>query len=292
MLSTILFDAVFNLLLDFLKPLEETGFKWFKMVNFRLLKQAYADDLTINTSSPEKSQIALNWMQTWLEWTVTMKAKPKKCISMAMKKFSPHLKSTSYVPFADTQYSPFDPKLSVKGVQMSSIIDMTQKDEFKQRHFKFLGRQIEAYLSETPMMERVKQKTLDDLSLVSRDPIRGAYKAWIYQHSIITRLSWPFFMHDFCRSFVTELQPTVNRYLRQWLGVYKSADEGVLYRSREHFGLNLTSITAHFESMQIVKCHLLKNSQDNNVRTLYLKRLKREEDFARWTATKHLNILI
>ena len=52
-LSTILFDCVFNLLLDFLEPLEDLGYaaKWVSLSS-KLIK-AYADDLTLLTKTSQ-----------------------------------------------------------------------------------------------------------------------------------------------------------------------------------------------------------------------------------------------
>lgn len=114
-LSTILFDCVFQLLLDFLRPLEETGYT-FKLVDVTALSKAYADDLSFSATSVDRCQNALTVTDQWLDWTGTMKAKPKKCISFAMKLFDKRIKHERFEPFSSEReygYLPFDPKLTI-----------------------------------------------------------------------------------------------------------------------------------------------------------------------------------
>ena len=142
-LSTILFLCVFQLLLDFLKPLKaQHGFK-FKQAQTKALAEAYADDLALATRNAEGNQICCNKADEWLKWTETMMAKPKKCISFGIKRFNDY-KSERFTPINEDKgktYSPFDPMLTIAGKPMHYILNPNDK-EFKDRHFKFLGRQV------------------------------------------------------------------------------------------------------------------------------------------------------
>ena len=71
----------------------------------------------------------------------------------------------------------------------------------------------------------------------------------------------------------------------------KSADNGLLFRSKENFGLGLTSIVDHFERMQVIKCSLLQNSIDPSVQTIYKNREIKNSNLTRtWRATKLLQV--
>jgi hypothetical protein len=83
-LSTILFDCVFNLLLDFLAPTGVQAELW-----RRTMEKAYADDLNITTARASHNQQVLNRMDTWLSWSITMRAKPRKCVHLAFRQFDP-----------------------------------------------------------------------------------------------------------------------------------------------------------------------------------------------------------
>ena len=109
--------------------------------------------------------------------------------------------------------------------------------------------------------------------MVDHAPINGLMKLWLYQHYVLAKSSWPLLVHDFNHDFITKnLQQPTNVYLRKWAGLFKSADQGALYRPREKLGLGISSLTAYFEMMQIVKCHLLKYSKDPDIATLYHSR--------------------
>jgi hypothetical protein len=143
-LSTILFDCVFQLLLDFLRPIDHLGYSH-KLCNISTLSKAYADDLALVTKTPDGNQTACDRSNDWLKWTETMAAKPRKCVSLAMKQFDRRYPCTRFTPYETTKYSAFDPKLQIAGKPIRFIVD-PKTPGFKGFHFKFLGRWIEVFL--------------------------------------------------------------------------------------------------------------------------------------------------
>ena len=249
-------------------------------------KKAYADDLTLITRNTVDNQLSIDRTNNWLVWTVTMKAKPAKCVSLGMKKFTSYIKNETFNPILDRTYSPFDPCLSFNGHPISFILNTDEKDKFKAEHFKFLGRWIHYALCDKGVKLRIKQNLYDDVSLVQNSPIHGFMKLWIYQFYILARLSWAFLIYDLDKSFVHDLQRFVTGNLKKWAGVGMKVDIGLLYRSREHFGLGLTSLIDHFESMQLVKCELLKNSLDQSIVNLFKNRERLNSKLSRtWKAS-------
>lgn len=278
-LSTILFDCVFNLLLDFLDPLKHEGYT-FKTVPVTIMHKAYADDLQFSTTTPRGHQRVLNKTMIWLDWTKTMRAKPKKCVSLAWRQFKRGaISKEGYVPVSDTIYSAYDPLLLIDGKPLNFIEGINSDHEFLARHFKFLGRWISSDLDDEATKRKFEADFFKWLALVDKDLVNGLMKLWIYQHYIIAKSSWPLLVHDFNRDFAVKIiqQPT-GVYLRRWAGLYKSADIGTLYRPRELLGLNLTSVTVHFERMRVIRCHLLKHSADKDVATVYQHRVNRFKD--------------
>ena len=87
-LSCILFSCVFQLLLDMLGPLTEKHGYQFKDTTTVLHDQAFADDLSILSSTPKLSQATIDVVQHFLTWAF-LKAKPPKCVCMGMKRFDP-----------------------------------------------------------------------------------------------------------------------------------------------------------------------------------------------------------
>ena len=75
--------------------------------------------------------------------------------------------------------------------------------------------------------------------------------------------------------------------LKSWIGIYKKAEPGVLFRSKSNFGLGLTPVIDHFENMQMEKSQLLYHSVCEDVRALFHARTEREAAPGRkWRFTK------
>lgn len=278
-LSTILFDCVFNLLLDFLDAHKHEGytFKLIRVTKVTTMHKAYADDLQLTTTTPKGHQRVLDRTQAWLDWTVTMAAKPSKCVCMAFRQFKKGVVSSEgFSPYEDTIYSVYDPKLFIKGVQLKFIVDINKVDEFLAGHFKFLGRWVSRALDDEVMKVAFRSKFFEWLKLVDKDKVNGLMKLWIYQHYVLHRASWTLMVHDFNHHFIAKsIQQPTNVYLRKWAGLSKSSDQGILYRSHKDLGLNLTSVITHFESVKVIYCHLLKHSADPMVAAVYQNRVRR-----------------
>ena len=302
-LSTILFDCVFQLLLDFLERDNKKGYK-FKVALVQRLARAYADDLNATAHNVPDCQYAVNQCDLWLNWTVTMKAKPKKCISMAMKQFDPRTQVEKFKPVYDDKiYSPFDPGLSIAGSKMAFILDpgldLKALDEtkydakkFVKSHFKFLGRWIHFFVKEKGVSSMIVNKFETDMETIDKCLVYGIMKAWLYQFYVLARLSWLFLVHDLNHSLAETLTTMATAKLKKWLSITRSAEVGVLYRTKQQFGLGLTPVDVHFEKMQIVKCELLKNSVSDDIRKLYAARETRYAKPGRiWRFTQHSTMI-
>jgi hypothetical protein len=279
-LSTILFLCVFQMLLDFLKPLrEEHGFQ-FKQADLKLLAEAYADDLAQVTKTVKGNQICCDATDKWLEWTKTMRAKPVKCISWGMKRFCDY-KSEKFESINGKTYSHFDPKLTIAGKEMNFIIN-PNGDAFKDRHFKFLGRQVRYDLNkEHEIKEKIFKDFETDVSKVAKDPVNGLMKLWLYQFGIRLRMTWPLMIHDLDLTFATKLQNHIQPLLKEWASVGKTVDPGILYRAYDHLGLQITSMADHYKSSQLVKAQLLKYSVDESVRKVWQSKEAKEAKMTR-----------
>jgi len=290
-LSTILFICVFQLLLDFLRPLQEKHGYGFKTVNIKTLAEAYADDLAIQTKDSKSNQIVCDTTNAWLDWTVTMKAKPKKCVSLGLKQFDNRIKSETFVPtYPGMTYSPFDPKLTIDNKPMNYIL--SDPNTFKGQHFKFLGRWINFNLSETEIKAKITSAFEQDVSTVDKARINGVMKLWLYQHYILPRNSWSLLIHDLDLSFAQGMQTYVQPLLKRWSGVGRTVDPGFLYRTRENFGLQLTSVADYYVSMQLIKAQLLQSSVDSNIRVLWEAKTKKEAKLTRHFRVSKLNTVV
>ena len=290
-LSTILFTCVFQLLLDFLRPRECLGYEFKSSPTVQTFKKAYADDLTLITTNSNDMQLAVNETNIWLEWSQTMKAKPKKCIAVGFKLFDKKIKNEKFTTLTNAIYSLFDPGLFIAGQSMNFIVNSTENDPFKANHFKFLGRWINPVLKENDIKNRILSSFLEDVHTIENSKVNGFMKLWLYQFYAIQHLSWPFIINDLDKSFALELQRKVNVQLKRWAGIGRSVDNGLLFRTKNNFGLGLTSVSDHYQRMQLIKHELLKNSVDPTVVKLFKHREQQNSNFSRiWKATNILAI--
>ena len=288
-LSAILFICVFQLLLDFLEPLRQQVGYHFKQPNTRVLAEAYADDLALEARNAKGCQAACDRTNAWLVWSETMKAKPSKCRTLAVKQFDKRTQVEVFeATHPDIKYSPFDPKLTIAGQPMEYIFN-PEASGFSGKHFKFLGRWIHYTLSESEIRAKIRSDFAKDVHTVDGTNVNGFMKLWLYEFMIIRRQSWALMIHDLTVSFARELQTFVQPFLRRWAGLYRSVDPGVLYRSRADLGLQLTSVEQHFTAMQLVKAQLLQFSVDANVRSTWKAKEEREARMSRRLKISKLN---
>ena len=287
-LSTIIFDCVFQLHLDFLHPKNRLGYIFKSTPSVSTLAKAYADDLTLSTRNTDDMQLLVDLTVTWLKWTDTMRAKPTKCVSLGCKLFDKRTKNERFTPLQQTVYSPFDPRIVVDGQPMKFIVDAQEKEPFKAKHFKFLGRWLNPSLTETDIKEKIKASLLKDMDLIASSKLRNGFmKLWLYQFYALSHLSWPLMIHDLDRSFALDLQAQIQSTLKKWAGIGRSADSGLMFRSKKNFGLGITPISDFYQRMQLVKCELLRNSADPNIQKLYQTRQRKNASVKRvWKAMK------
>ena len=172
-----------------------------RATHFSSLHIAYADDLTIVTKTPKANQKTLDEVQSFLEWTRTMAAKPSKCRSLARKVFMLSSNDDRRYDWSKS-YSSYDSRLSIAGTPIPFIAD---------EPFKFLGRRVYEDLDERVEQRKLVDSFEDQLLLIDRDSTSGPQKAWMYRHRVLPSLSWPLMVYDFSLSFGKELQKVANR---------------------------------------------------------------------------------
>lgn len=168
-----------------------------------------------------------------------MKAKPRKCVSFAMKQFDKRIKNETFEPFFKTIYTAFDPKLTIAGQAIRAILNRDEPDKFKAEHFKFLGRYIHVSLLEHELKKHIRKLFEDDLAAIDVSKINGFMKAWLYQFHVLAHLTWAFLVHDLDRSFANDLNCFATQRLKFWIGLYKTADPGVSIAQRTTLVLDL-----------------------------------------------------
>ena len=289
-LSCMLFDCVFNLLLDLLESHADDGYAFKLVKGHRALVRAYADDLQLSASTPAKAQASLDTTDRWLTWTRTMQAKPRKCKQVGYRQFRPGSRS-QFTPYNKTVFSPYDAKLTIGGCRIPFMVSESEKDPLKKSNFKFLGTWINLIPTKNTDVKNFIRSSLSAYFLaVDAAPVNGFIKLWLYQHYVLAMMSWMFMVHELDLSFALTLERQKSDTLRKWAGIFQRSDAGALYRSRKKFGLGIKSIGLHFKLCKAVYCHLLKYSQDPSVRAVYLAKERRNLKVTRvWKATTMLS---
>jgi hypothetical protein len=288
-LSCILFNTVFQMLLDLIEPLScDNGYK-FKDIPVVLHDEAFADDLSIMTSTPELNQDTINWVVKFL-MKFNLQPNPSKSICMAMKNVSEN--DGKFDCYGDSAYCPYDPQLTIDGKRLRFIVNSAaDPNSLQYDHFKELGRWISVDLKEDKIKLEIKRRVLADLEIVDSCGVNGLCKLFIYEHYVVTRLFWVFLVHDLHLYFVQQLDKLVVPRLKRWAGLFRNSDLGALYRRREHLGLQLTSLELQYKRMQVVKCGLLQSSADSNIRAIYEQRKNKHVAQSRWSGPKELAAL-
>lgn len=169
-LSTMLFDTTFNTSFDCIEVLKQEYGYTFPCVDLTKLVTGYADDIALFTETAVANQFIIVDVECWLNWTQTMKAKPRKCCATAM-----------------TNGKPCDPKLTINGLAVAWI---------KDNLFKFLGKQLLANVSDTAARKKVEKTVLDGVTKIDALPLTGVQKMWIFEAVVMSHLSWDFMVHD------------------------------------------------------------------------------------------------
>ena len=92
----------------------------------------------------------------------------------------------------------------------------------------------------------------------------GSYKAWCYQHGILSRLAWPLFINE-PLSTVEALERTISGFLWSWLNLPRSLTSVCLYSTGSKLQLPLTSLVKEFKVAKVMQAIMLQNSTDNYV---------------------------
>ena len=205
-----------------LEPLNDKLGYTIKTINYTSLTRAYADDLALSASSPKGAQQACDVCDIFLEWSKTMRAKPRKCIAMGFRQFDKRTDSGKYKKHKNVKYAPFDPRITIGGKYTLTLL---------RDHFKFLGRWISIDLNEHEVQCFVRAQFLKEIKMIENSNVTGFMKLWLYQHYLLSHLAWPFLIHDLPMSFAKTLEADITMCLNNWAHIYRGVDNRILFRS-------------------------------------------------------------
>ena len=142
--------------------------------------------------------------------------------------------------------------------------------------FKFLGKQVCTDGSDKAARKLSMQKFKVYVTKMDETPLTGSQKMWIFDKVLMSKISWDFLIHDMTVSFVEDLAATQTRMFKKWVNYSRSGNPTVFYRSKKIFGWNMKQMITFFKKQQLIKCNMLKCSEDSDVRQLYEARCQKE----------------
>ena len=202
--------------------------------------RGFMDDLTIST----ESHIQTRWILKALDETVSwarMKFKPKKSRCLVIRKG----KVTDKFPLC---------------VQNETIPSLTNNP------IKCLGKWFDASLKDGNNVSRLRNQVQEGMKTIDKTGLPGKYKAWMYQHGLLPRLTWPLTLYEIPTTAVEELERTVSKHLRRWLGVPPSFTSIGLYGKSTKLQLPLSSLVDEFKVAKTRLVVTLRDSRDQLIR--------------------------
>ena len=103
----------------------------------------------------------------------------------------------------------------------------------------------------------------------SKTGLPGKFKAWIYQHGLLLSIAWSLLLYEILVTAITveELERTINKHLRKWLGLPPSFTSIGLYSRTSKLQLHFTLLVEEYKVGKARLVMTLKDSKDEKVRT-------------------------
>ncbi|XP_072046549.1 uncharacterized protein [Amphiura filiformis] len=152
-----------------------------------------------------------------------MKAKTSKCRSHAMKKVIPNAEQK--LNGHKTQYVAYNPQLQIDGQMITYI---------QNQPMQFLGKLIYEDLKDDGIRRMINQKLSAMLKTTDKSHLNGIMKMWIYNHMIISKMTWEFTIYNLPKTYIENLEATCTKYLKGWVGISRCTTNSALYRSIGH----------------------------------------------------------
>ena len=152
---------------------------------------------------------------------------------------------------------------------------------------RFLGKLIFEDLKDQAIAQSVKGKLEDMLKSTEKSQLNGIMKMWIYNNTIIPKMTWEFTIYNFPITYVENLEAICTKNLKRWAGISRCT-KTVLYQRRKNNGLQLKRLTTSIKCMQVTKYHLNKHSVDGSTQALYKDCIQKKTKQVRWNGVKEL----
>ena len=127
---------------------------------------------------------------------------------------------------------------------------------------KFLGRVINASLSDSAKIEEFITLFLQNLERIDKSGLRGIHKVWVLEHLLIPQIRWPFLIYEVSLTRVRKLEQKVASLLRKWFKLHPSITNISLFSASSPCPLPLKSLSSVLKSTKVSGHLLLRDSKD------------------------------
>ena len=182
--------------------------------------------------------------------------------------------STSSIPWCKKVKN--DQKLKSRGGSCLKYLD--------DGDFCYPGRPTNVHGTELRSRAAIETNLRTWLDCVDNLCLPATAKLWLYQHLIVTKLSWPFTSLDLSLLFAKHLQDLAATYidLKRWSGLPHPANVTILHTgSSKRAGLRITHLATFWKQMQAVRLDILQQSSDSRCSRLYDRLLLCQERWSR-----------
>ncbi|VDI22183.1 Hypothetical predicted protein [Mytilus galloprovincialis] len=199
----------------------------------------FMDDLTVTTSSHIQARWILSVLEEVFTWA-WMKFKPMKSRSMILRKGQ-----------ITTKF-----QLKIQGDEIPTIVD---------NPIKCLGKWFDDTLKDNTSVKTVQTQVVEWLKKVDKSGLPGKFKAWIYQHGLLPRLTWLLMIYEMTATTVESIERKINSHLRRWLGVPPSFTALGLHSRSSQLQLPLTSSLEEYKVSKSRLVMTLRDSKDSKI---------------------------
>ncbi|XP_035688709.1 LOW QUALITY PROTEIN: uncharacterized protein LOC118424272 [Branchiostoma floridae] len=201
--------------------------------------RAFMDDLTVMTATVPVCRWLLQGLERLITWA-RMSFKPAKSRSLVLKKGKVAERF----------------RFTLGGTQILTV---------SEKPVKSLGKVFSSSLKDTASVQQTRSDLTTWLEGIDKTGLPGSFKAWMFQHGVLPRVLWPLLVYEVPMTMVEQLERTISRFLRKWLGLPRSLSNIALYGRSTKLQLSLSGLTEEFKVTRAREVLMYRDSSDSKV---------------------------
>ena len=120
--------------------------------------------------------------------------------------------------------------------------------------FEYLGRSFDFKMSNEEHKKRLTKNICEYMEIISALPLHPKNKLLIYQHYVLSKVSWDLTVANISMTWVKEnLENKVSAYVRLWLELPISGTLDIISLTKSKYGLGYVPISSRFTQCQVTR---------------------------------------